>query len=128
MKKFSFNSVIRKQQPKGVFIESIWTSCHQHLSISIVIGIGIAKKLFKKIEYLCYFLCLVMVLVPLCYKYLFLYDFLFIHSKTSIGVLEKGYLNIRKYPSNWCFKKTTAPKISSYFAYFPAKHPGWSSF
>ena len=27
-----------------------------------------------------------------------------------------------------CFKKTTAPKISAYFAYFPAKHPGWSSF
>ena len=29
---------------------------------------------------------------------------------------------------HWCFKKTTAPKISAYFAYFPAKHPGWSSF
>ena len=25
-------------------------------------------------------------------------------------------------------KKTTAPKISAYFAYFPAKHPGLSSF
>ena len=51
-----------------------------------------------------------------------------IHSvKGSIGVLEKNYLNIRKHPS-WCFKKTTAPKISAYFAYFPAKHPGLSSF
>ena len=29
---------------------------------------------------------------------------------------------------HWCFKKSTAPKISAYFAYFPAKHPGWSSF
>ena len=29
---------------------------------------------------------------------------------------------------HWCFKKTTAPKTSAYFAYFPAKHPGWSSF
>ena len=29
---------------------------------------------------------------------------------------------------HWSFKKTTAPKISAYFAYFPAKHPGWSSF
>ena len=28
----------------------------------------------------------------------------------------------------WCFEKTTAPKISAYFAYFPGKHPGWSSF
>ena len=104
MKKFSFNSIIRKQQPKGVFIEAIWKSWHRHLSISIVIGIGIAKK----VEYLCSFLCLVMVSVPLCYKYLVLYDFLFIKSKASIGVLEKSYLNIRKHPS-WCFKKTIAP-------------------
>ena len=29
---------------------------------------------------------------------------------------------------HWCFKKTTAPKVSPYFAYFPEKHPGWSSF
>ena len=64
-----------------------------------------------------------MVSVPLCYKYLVLYDFLFIQSKASIGVLEKSYLNIQKHPS-WCFKKTT-PKIS---AYFPAKHPGLISF
>ena len=135
MKKFSLNSITRKQQPKGVFIEAIWKSCHRHLSISIVIGIGIAKNIFlpsefflKKIEYLCYFLCLTMVSVPLCYKYLFLYDFLFIHSKVSIGVLEKGYLSIRKHPSIGVLRKTTAPKISAYFAYFPAKHPGWSSF
>ena len=123
MKKFSFNSIIGKQQPKVLFIEAIWKSWHRHLSISIVIGIGIAKK----VEYLCSFLCLVMVSVPLCYKYLVLYDFLFIQSKASIGVLEKSYLNIRKHPS-WCFKKTTAPKISAYFAYFPAKHPALSSF
>ena len=29
---------------------------------------------------------------------------------------------------HWCFKKTTAQKISAHFAYLPAKHPGWSSF
>ena len=135
MKKFSFNSVIRKQQPKFVFVEAIWKSWHRHLSISIVIGIGIAKTfairifffLKKKVEYLCSFLFLVMVSVPLCCKYLVLYDFLFIESKTSIGVLEKSYLNIRKHPC-WCFKKTAAPKISAYFTYFPAKHPGLSSF
>ena len=28
----------------------------------------------------------------------------------------------------WCFEKTTAPKVSAYFAYFPAKLPGLSSF
>ena len=63
------------------------------------------QNFFLKIEYLCCFLCLVMISVPLCYKYLFLYDFLFIHSKTSIGVLEKGFLNIRKHPSIGVLKK-----------------------
>ena len=82
---------------------------------------------FKKVEYLCSFFCLVIVSVPLCYKYLVLYDFRFIKSKASIGVLEKSYLNIRKHPS-WRFRKTTAPKISAYFAYFPVKHPALSSF
>ena len=133
MKKFSFNWIIRKQQLKDVFIEVIWKSWHRHLSISIVIGNGIAKKIifavrifFKKVEYLCSFLRLVMISAPLCYKYLVLYDFLFIQWK-AIGVLEKSYLTIRKHPY-WRFKKTTAPKISAYFAYFPAKHPGVSSF
>ena len=82
---------------------------------------------FLKVEYLCSFLWLVMVSVPLCYKYLVLYDFLSIKSKASIGVLEKSSLNIWKHLS-WCFKKTTAPKISACFAYFPAKHPRSSSF
>ena len=58
----------------------------------------------KKVEHLCSFLCLVMVSVSLYYKHLVLYDFLFILSKASTGVLEKSYLNIRKHPS-WCFKK-----------------------
>ena len=82
---------------------------------------------FKKVEYLCSFLCLVMVSGPLFYKYLDLCDILFIQSKASIDVIEKSYLNIRKHPS-CCFKKTTAPIISTYFAYFPVKHPGLSLF
>ena len=76
---------------------------------------------FKKVEYLCSFLCLVMVSVPLCYKYLVLYDFLFIKSEASIDVLEKSYLNIRKHPS-CCFKKATTPKN------IQVKHPRLSSF
>ena len=52
-----------------------------------------------------------MVPVPLCYKYLFVYDFLFIHSKASIGVLEKGYLNIRKHPSIGVLKKQLLRKF-----------------
>ena len=51
-----------------------------------------------------------------------------IHSVKGVRCCSrKKYSNIRKHPS-WCFKKTTAPKMSAYFAYFPAKHPGLSSF
>ena len=73
--------------------------------------IFVFRIFFKKIEYLCYFLCLVMVSVPLCYKYLLLYDFLFIHSKESIGVLEKGYLNIRRHASIGVLKKQLLRKF-----------------
>ena len=38
---------------------------------------------------------------------------LFEHSKTTV---------------HWCYEKITAPKIYAYFAYFSAKHPGWSFF
>ena len=51
------------------------------------------------------FWCFVMISVPLCCKYLLLYDFLFIHPKNSIGVLEKCYLNFRKHLSIAVFKK-----------------------
>ena len=34
-------------------------------------------------------MCLVMASVPLCYKYLFLYDFLFIHPKVFIDFCRK---------------------------------------
>ena len=46
------------------------------------------QNFFEKIEYLCSSLCLVMASVPLCYQYLFLYGFLYIHSKVSIGYLN----------------------------------------
>ena len=117
MNKFLFNSIIRKRQPKGVFFKAIWKSWHRHLSISIVNGIGIAKNLFlpseffkKSIQYLCFSLCLVMVLVALL-QIIFLYDFLYIHSKASIGVLEKGYLNIRKHPFIGVLKKQLLRKF-----------------
>ena len=51
------------------------------------------------------FWCFVMISVPLCCKYLLLYDFLFINPKNSIGVLEKCYLNFRKHLSISVFKK-----------------------
>ena len=43
--------------------------------------------------------------VPLCYKYLFLYDFQFINSKASIGVLKKGFLNFQKHQFIGVLKK-----------------------
>ena len=61
---------------------------HPHCK-KIIFAIRIFFK--KKVEYLCSSLCLVMVSLPLCYKYLVLYDFLYIQSKASIGVLEKSY-------------------------------------
>ena len=133
MKKFSFNSFIRKQQTNGVFTEAIWKSWHRHLRISIVIGIGIAKNYFcyqnlfflKKVEYLCSSLCLVMVSVPPCYKYLVLYDFLFIQSNCVHWCSRKKAIWTFGSTHPGVLKKTTAPKIS---ACFPAKHPELSSF
>ena len=60
---------------------------------------------FEKMKYLCSFICLVMASVPLCYKYLFLYDFQFINSKASIGVLKKGFLNFQKHQFIGVLKK-----------------------
>ena len=75
---------------------------------------------------MCPFLCLVIASVLLCYKYLFLYDFLFIYPKASIGVREKvRVIEFSEASDHWFIEKITAPKIS---AYFPPKHPGWSLF
>ena len=64
------------------------------------------QKLFFESS-ICSFLCLVMASVQLCYKY----DFLFIDPKTSIGVLEKGYLNFRNHPSVGVLKKQLLRKF-----------------
>ena len=66
---------------------------------------------FKKNRIFMLFLVLSYGTVPLCYKYLFLYDLLFIHSNVSIGILEKGYLNIRKHPSIGVLKKNLLRKF-----------------
>ena len=49
--------------------------------------------------------------------------FISTHQKASIGRLERGCLNFRKHTSTGVLKKT-APKIP---AYFPTKHPRWST-
>ena len=121
MNKFSFNSIIRKQQPKSVFIEAIWKSWHRHLSISIVNGIGITKNLFlpsefflKKIQYLCFFLCLVMVLVALLqiiFSTISYSSIKGVHWCSRKRLFEHSEASV-----HCCFKKTTASKISPYFA------------
>ena len=69
-----------------------------------------------------------MVSVPLCYKYLLLYDFLFICSKASIGVVEKGYLNIRRHPSVGFLKKQLLRKFLHTLHTFQRNIQGWVLF
>ena len=134
MKKFSFNSIIRKQQPKGVFIVAIWKSGHRYLSISIVIGIGIAKNLFlpsefflKKQNFFFLFLVLSYCISTTLLQILISLRFP-IHPFNSVHWCSRKLLFEHLEASvHWCFKKTTATKISAYFAYSPAKHPGWSN-
>ena len=49
--------------------------------------------------------------VPLCYKYLFRYDFLLAHPHVSTGFLEKRYLNYQKHPSIRVLKKQLPQKF-----------------
>ena len=125
MKKFSFNSVIRKQQPKGVFIEAIYRN----------LGISIAKNLFLPSEFkkkknrifMFFFVLSYGITITLLQIFIFLrfriQPFKGVHCCSKKRLFEHSEASVR-----WCFKKTAAPKISAYFAYFPVKHPGWSSF
>ena len=72
-----------------------------------------------------FFWCLVMVSVPLYYKYLFLYDFLFIHFKRVHWCSRKKLFELFEASVHWYFENITAPKIS---AYFPAKYQRWTPF
>ena len=110
---------------QGHLLISAWTSQHYHRHWNRhwhrrCKKIILAFRIFflKKIEYFYSFLCLVMTSVPFCYKYLFLYDFLFIYLKVSIGVLEKGNLNVRKHPSISALKKWLLRKFLHTFHTF----------
>ena len=59
-------------------------------------------------------MCLVMASVPLCYKYLFLYDFLFIHPKLSVGFCRKRLFGLSETSVHCCFGKITVPKVYAY--------------
>ena len=135
MKKFSFNSIIRKQQPKVIFIETIWKSWHRHLSISIVIGNDIAKKLFLRTDFVFKKKQNIYILscAQLWYQYYFATNTQFStisyssSQRRPLAFQTKSYFNIWKHPF-WCFKKITAPKMSAYFESFPVKHPRLSFF
>ena len=100
---------LSRSSHRKVFIEVTWISRHwisaSASSLKLALALALQKVYFwpqnfvLKTEYLCSFLCLVMASVPLCYKYSFLYDFLFIHPKVSIGVIQKGGLSFRKHSS-----------------------------
>ena len=98
MKKFLFNSIISKQPPKGIFIETIWESRHHHLHISILIGIGIdigiAKILFLPSEF-SFLKNRILMFFPVL-SYGISTTLLQMGQKGFIGVLEKGNLNFRK--------------------------------
>ena len=130
MKKFSFNSFIRKQRPKGAFIEAIYGN----------LGIGILASA-SPLQENCFciqnfFLLNRMFILFLVLSYgisTTLLQILFslrfpIHPLKDVYSCSRKRLFEHLEASVHCyFKKGTAPKVSPYFAYFPAKHPGWSS-
>ena len=130
MKKYSFNSIITKQPPKGVYWGYLEISTLD-LSISIVteagIGIGIAKSLFLTSE-LCFenrifmfFLVpsygisttLLQILISLRFP---------IHSSKGVHwCYTKRRFELSEAFVHCILKKITAPNISAYFAYFLEK-------
>ena len=123
MEKFSFNSFIRKQPPKGVFIEAIRKSWHRHLSISIVIGIGFVSALQKSNLCFIFFLNGTFLFFPsLSYGHTLRLISLRFSIHPSKGVYwssRKRQFQLSEASILWCFEKRTTPKIFAYFAYFP---------
>ena len=130
MKHFSFNSIITKQPPKGVYWGCLEISTLD-LSISIVteVDIGIAKSLFLTSE-LCsenrifmFFLVpsygisttLLQTLISLRFP---------IHSSKGVHwCYTKRRFELSEAFVHCILKKITAPNISAYFVYFLEKHP-----
>ena len=132
MKKFLFNSIIRKPPRKSAFIRVIWKSRHRHLGISIVIAIGIMASALQKfifslriflerIGYLYSFMCLVNGISTTLLQILIFLRFPIHSSKGGHWCSRKRLFEF----SEACFEKLTSPKIP---AYFPVTHSGWSPF
>ena len=132
MKNFSFNSIIRKQQPKGgVFIE-VFRKFSIRLSVSASslksALASVLQKVYLKNKIFMFFLVLsygvsttsLQILISLRFP---VHSFKGVHWCSRKRLFEHSEASV-----HWCFEKIAAPKISGYFAYFPAKHPGWSYF
>ena len=137
MKKFSFNSITRKKPPKGVLwghLEiSALASRHQHRHWNRYWHQHCKKFIFAfRIFFFKYNIC-VLSSALLWHQYHFATNTYFF--TISFSSIQKRSLEFSK-KAIWTFGSThplvfwkiTAPKISGYFAYFSAKHPGWSSF
>ena len=118
-----------------MFLSRHLETCHWHFSISIVIGIGIAKKLFLPPEIFflnrIFMLFLVLSLGISTTLLQILISLRFpIHPFKGVHWCSRKRLFQHWEGSVHCFflKKTTAPKVPAYFAYSPAKHPGRSYF
>ena len=117
MKKFSFSSIIRKQQPKGVSIEAIWKSWHRHSSISITISIGNAKNVFVPSEFFLknrifmFFLVLSYGISTTLLEILIFLRFPIHPFKGVHCCSKKDYLNIWKHPSIGVLKKQLLRKF-----------------
>ena len=133
MKKFSFNSNFSKQLSKCVFITAIWKYQHRHLSMSIVIGIGIDIGIAKKIIFV--------YIIPFLNRIFMFFLVLsygikttFLHFVTYFSTIFYSSIQIRplvfqkKGISTLGSIRPWRFEIPAYFAYFPVKHPGWSSF
>ena len=134
MKKFSFNSIIRKQPPKGVFIEAIWkfTIAISALASSLESTLALALQenyfafrilFFKKSRISMFFPVLSYGINTTLLQMLIFLRFPVRPSKGAHWCSRKRKFELSEASVHWCFEKITAPKISAYFAYFPAKRP-----
>ena len=108
-------------------LKTIWKSQHHYL----VSATALQKNcfFFRKKQYLC---LITSILFPtlysapllLCHKYLFLYDFQFIHPFRHPSVFyKKGSFNFWKHPSIGVLIKNL---LLNFLGNFPVKHPWWS--
>ena len=134
MKKFSFNSLIWKQQPK-VFLSRPFGNLGIGILASATSLASALQKMyfclqnfFKKNRIFMLFLVLSYGITTTLLQILISLRFPIHRVKGVHWCSRKRLFEHSEAFIHWCLEKTTAPKISAYFTYFLAKLPGWSSF